>query len=342
MNHKKWNHDFPNVPDCVHQSVLNTLAGLEEQEDKKMKKRKKYTLIMLAAAMIAVLGTTVAAAELFKWNEKATDIFEAEPAQQDKLVMEQIAQEGYQTVTDNGLTITAIQTIQDSNCFYALFEVTAQDSSLIIDSNWGMDYKVDYQGTEDPFDAMTWGFVGDDRQEPGNSRYFEIFGSKMEESTEDLGMNLHFTALTGPGEKAMDGKAMIEGNWDFALTIHPARTVCYDLNKEFQIAGCPVFVESVEFSPLTGKLICRGTDIKELEQKEGVNLDQLDVLRPMLIDSIRYQDGTVVDEKDSTDMREGLDEGGSYVKVVRFEHVIEPEKASALILGEQMDEIILQ
>lgn len=342
MKNRKWNHEFPEVPDSVHQTVLDTLAGLEDQEDRKVKKFRKHTVIILAAALIAVLGTTVAAAELFKWNEKAEDIFIAEPELQDKLVIEQVVQGGYQSVTDNGLTITAVQTIQDSNCFYALFEVTADDTSLEINEDCGLDYHMDYQGGEDLFSALSWGFVDGRRQEPGNSRYFEIFGTKMEEKREDINMNLKFTALTGPGEKAMEGPVLIEGNWNFTLNVHPAEAVRFELNQEYVIGGLPVYVESVEISPLTGRIICRGEDVKKLEEKEGVNLDQLDSLKSMEITGVKYQDGTILEQAGYLYLWERLEEKGNYEKVVRFERVIEPEKAAALLLGESGDEIPLK
>lgn len=191
--------------------VLSALAQLENQEDKKMrntrtKTMKSRTIVILAAALVVLLGTTAVAAEFFKWNEKAADIFVAEPERQDRLAVEQVAQEGGQSVTDNGLTITAVQTIQDSNCFYALFEVAAEDTGLVIDENWGLSLQADFQSGQDPFGYMGWGFIENSRQEPGNSRYFEIFGTKHEESGEDLSMNLKFTALTGPGQKAVGGR----------------------------------------------------------------------------------------------------------------------------------------
>lgn len=360
MKNRQWNREFPDVPDHVHQTVLDTLAGLDNkrgpvslssqnsmhirtvQKGAKMKRVKTRTMIILAAALVIVLGTTVAAAELFRWNERATEIFEAEPELQNKLTVEEIAREEYQSVTDNGLTITAIQTIQDSNCFYALFEVAAEDGSIVIDENCGMDYLLDFQGAEDPFCAMGWGFVDNRRQEPGSSRYFEIFGTKMEESADDLHMGINFTTLTGPGEKAMDGAPMVEGNWDFDLTIRPAASTHVDLNREYQIAGCQVRVESVDLSPLTGKITCNGEDIKVLTEKEGVNLDQLDVLVATQITGIKYQDGTVADQDGYSTLWESYPEGGSYAKLVRFSQVIEPEKVSALLLGNEKDEIILQ
>ena len=63
MKNKKWSSEFPEVPEFVHQTVLDTLDGLECGKVRKVKQMKKRTVIILAAAMIAILGTTVSASE---------------------------------------------------------------------------------------------------------------------------------------------------------------------------------------------------------------------------------------------------------------------------------------
>ncbi len=357
MKNKNWNREFPEVPDTVHESVQKTLAALEDQEDKKVKKksgiRKKHTVLIFAAVMAAALGMSAAASGLFQWNEQAETVFQAEPKVENELVMEQIAQEPDQSVSDNGVTIRAVQIIQDSNCFYGLFEVTAEET-VQIDENCSMEYVVDFPDGEDPFVYMGWGFVGNSRQEVSNSRYFEIYGTKMspeeyQEANEgdgefqeaDLHMNIQFTALLGPGEKAVNGNVLVEGNWPFSLEIHPAETVRYDVRREVEIEGCQVMVQSVEFSPISMVLTCGSSGIRQLEQKEGVSLDQLDSLQSMWINGIKYEDGSVVEEDGYMGLREWIDES-VYVKTVRFSNVIEPEKVSALLLGENMTEVVIR
>ena len=56
MKNKNWYGEFPEVPEHVHQTVLSTLAGLDDRKVKKVKRMKKNKIIILAAAMTAVLG----------------------------------------------------------------------------------------------------------------------------------------------------------------------------------------------------------------------------------------------------------------------------------------------
>lgn len=344
MKRNEWKEHFPEVPDPIHQMMIETLDGLEEREEHHMKKSnriKKRTIILLAAALIGAMGMTAGAAGLFKWNERASEVFEADEVLQDHLVMEQVAQEGYQTVTDNGITIRLVQTVQDSNCFYALFDVTAEDGTLI-DENNSLDMRLDYHGAEDPFCAMSWGFVSAMDQEASNSRYFEIYGTKMNPDSSDLNMNICFVSLNKQGEKAADDMPLVEGNWDFTLSVHPSKLTTIDVNDTFTIAGCPVYVQTVELSPLSVTLICKGEDIHALETSQGVDLMQLDTLRPMMINGVKYQDGSIIDNNPGISLSESLDTNGEYVNITRFSKVVEPEKTVALLMGDDMEEIKLQ
>ena len=340
MMNKNWNREFPEVPEHVHQTVLSTLAGLDERKDKRVKRMKKGKIMILIAAAVALLGTTVSAAELFKWNRRAAEVFVANEEQQQELVTEQIAQEGQQTVTDAGLTIQAVQTIQDNNCFYALFEITAEDESIQITDNHSMGVRFDFQEGEDPFGFLGWGFVGEKQQTVSNSRYFEITGTKTNPEQEDLHMKIQFTSLNGPGAKAMNGEPVVEGNWEFLLDLHTTEPVSYELNREFQIAGCAVMVQTVELTPISVKLMCDEEDARQLEKQEGVNLDQADSLSSLFINGIKYQDGTIVEEEGYQELMISC-KNGTYIKTARLTNVIDVDKVSALLVGKNRDEIAL-
>ena len=340
MRNRNWNHEFPEVPEHVHKIVLSTLADLEDGKVKKVKQMKKGKIAILIAAIAAVLGMTVSAAEIFKWNKRAAEVFVADEAQQEELVAEQIAKEEYQTISDAGLTIRAIQTIQDNNCFYALFEVVAEDESVQITEDCSMGVLFDYQGEEDPFCALSWGFVGERQQAVSNSRYYEIYGTKAEPGQEDLHMKIQFTSLNAPGAKAMDGEPVLEGKWEFLLDLHNTEPVRYEINKEYQIADCAVMVKEVELTPISVKLVCDLEDVRLLEEKEGVNLEQADSIASLFINGIRYQDGTVVEEEGYQELTVSW-ENGIYTKTARLSSVIDVEKVSALLLGESGDEIVL-
>lgn len=340
MKNEKWNAEFPDVPEHVHQTMLSTLAGLDDRKVKKVKRMKKRRMIIFIAAAVAVLGTTVSASEFFQWNKRATEVFVADEEQQKELAMDQIAKEEYQTVSDAGITIRAIQTVQDTNCFYALFEVTAEDPSIQITADNDMDFLVDYQNGENPFGAFGCGFVGESQQDVSNSRYYEMYGTKMNPGKEDLNMKIQFTSLNAPGEKAMNGESMVDGNWEFTLNLHTTEPVRYEINRECQINGCAVMVRSAELTPISVKLTCDEAGIRQLEELEGVNLDQADSLSSLFVNGIQYEDGTMVEEEGYQELWVHCGDG-DYIKTARFSRVIDVERVSALLVGDHKDEIKL-
>lgn len=334
MKHINWNREFPEVPDLVHQSVLDTLSVLDGQEVKKMKKASGKRWIILAAALAALIGTTTAAAGLFQWNERAEEVFQSDEETQKELIQNQLAQEVSQSVSDQGLTITAIQTVQDKNRFYALFEVEAEDPSMEITADYSLDYTMDLGGKEDTFSGFGWSFVSE--QEVSNRRYFEIYGIKNEQSEDNLKMDLHFTALRGePAQKAGEGNVLISGNWDFALDVHASDAVTHSLEKAYQLGGYTVQVHSVELTPLSMTIVYSGEDVRTMEAGKGVHLDQLDELTELYPTDVCYEDGTVVNEGLMIPLKEGFSEDGTeYHMVLSFDKVVDESRVTALLMGE--------
>lgn len=336
MKHINWDQEFPEVPDRVHRSVLDTLSVLDGQEVKKMKKAPRKRWIVLAAALVALVGTTAAAAGLFQWNERAEEVFQSDEETQKELTQNRMAQEVSQSVSDQGITITAIQTVQDKNRFYALFEVEAKDPSMEITADYSMDYTMDLGGKEDIFSGMGWHFISEKDQEVSNRRYFEIYGIKNEQSEDNLKMELHFTALRGePAQKAGEGEVLVSGNWDFALDVHASDAVAHSLGKAYQLGGYTVQVQSVELTPLSMTIVYNGEDVRTMEAGKEVHLDQLDDLTELYPTDVCYEDGTVVNEGLMIPLTEGFSEDGAeYHMTLSFDKVVDASRVTALLMGE--------
>ena len=68
-------------------------------------------------------------------------------------------------------------------------------------------------------------------------------------------------------------------------------------------------------------------------------MDQADQLSSLFINGIKYQDGTVVEEEGYQELQVGW-EDDMYTKTAKLTNVIDVEKVSALLVGENMDEIV--
>lgn len=340
MKHVNWNQEYPEVPEAVHRFVLDALSSLDEQEEK-MKKTPKKRMILLAAALVALVGMTAAATGVFEWNERAGEVFEADEETRNELSINQMAEDISQTVTDQGLTITAVQTIQDKNRFYALFEVTAENPDMQITSDCSLDYTLDFEGGEDPFCARGWGFVSEFDQAVSNTRYFEIRGTKMEESNADLVMNLHFTGLRGePEVKAGEGELLISGSWDFSLNLRTSDMISHEVEKTYELDGYDIYIGTVALSPLSMTIVYDGTDVRTMEAGKEIRLDQLDELTELYPTGVRYEDGTVVDEGLMLPLTAGFRDGEkTYELLLPFDKVVNPERITALLIGDTVVEL---
>ena len=105
--------------------------------------KRRFPIVL--AAVIAALGVTAAAAYVIQWNSKVAEHFGANEQQQSQLASDGAVGSVNQTVTENGLTVTALQTLGDKNGIYVLFDVkapegnTLSDTKLFENTNVGID-----------------------------------------------------------------------------------------------------------------------------------------------------------------------------------------------------------
>lgn len=342
-----WQTQFPEVPEGIHRLIVNTLETLDEKDGNHMKNRKnkklRKSVLPIAAALVAVLGTTAMAAGVFRWNERAEKVFVADEVMQNRLVTEGNVTGIGHTVTDGGITMELIQTIQDENYFYALFNVTVGEGEPVLDEDSGLAMELSLNGRESPFGSLEWGFVSNMEQAPGSSRYFEIRGTKMEESALESGeLKVVFTALQRNQEKAGEPVDLKTGNWPFTMDMKQTSVTHFTPDMEYILGGVQVKVLSVELSPLSIIITCDGQDIRSMEGRTGVNSDQTDLPEDLVISGVRYQDGTVVSQGLDVKNYGYTDQGGAFKLTQRFTSVVDVERIQAILMGDGQDEIQLK
>ena len=148
MNHNDWDSVFPEMPQGFHQAVQQTLNEQVLSRTGRRKAMKKRFPIMLAA-VIAILGVTAAATYVIHWNGKLAEIFGASEQQQSQLASAGAVGSADQTVTENGLTVTALQTLGDKNGVYLLLDVKAPEGIPLSDSSVFEGMSVDIEGVGD-------------------------------------------------------------------------------------------------------------------------------------------------------------------------------------------------
>ena len=278
---KEWNFEkeFPQVPTCVHQTVLETLESLNKKG--KVKHIRKSKWLIPAAALTATFGLTVAAAELIVWHPKAAETF-GEPVKevQDTLTMEGVAKEQEVSVTDNGITVTAVQTMNDENVFYALLLVTAE--SEIIDGSGYFGNPVPEIITKNPdaFCNVGMGFTDTPIAEPSTQGYYEIYALKnigedwQEESITISLENYSYDVFNKPKEELTDftdcTSKLIAGKWELTLTLGEIQTDnTIKITEPVQVVmhGVPVTIEELTLTPLAIKITYSLADVEKLHRE---------------------------------------------------------------------------
>ena len=292
MKEWKFEQEFPQVPACVHQTVLETLENLNEKQYKKHIIKTKW--LILAAALTATFGLTVAAADLFDWNPKAAKTF-GEPVKevQNTLTMEGVAREQEISVTDNGITVTAVQTMNDENVFYALLLVTAENEIIDGSGYFGNPAPQLITKNPDAFCNISMDFLDMPIAEPSTQGYYEVYALKnigeewQEESITISLENYSYDIFNKPKSELTDftdcTSELIEGKWELKLPLGEVQTDnTIKIAQPVQVVmqGVPVTIEELTLTPLAVKISYSLADVEKLHQEvysseEDVYLQEL-------------------------------------------------------------------
>lgn len=336
--------DFPGVPERIHAVVMDTLENLDQEEaligekGGSVMKIKKRRIVCAAAVLAAMFGTTVAAAELFQWNEKAVESFHNPPQEiQNEMTANNVAEEQTDSATDQGITVSAIQTIQDENRVYILLDVKTEDA--LIDTNSGFDIWNVKTSDADAFWNLGASFAeGTSVNEKSNQGYYEISALKnMDREWNEDGIELElggFTYYTYE-EDAAGVAHVVDGSWKLTIPLGEqtkALTRVYQPEQQIMISGCPVTLKEVKISPISAVL---SFDLEEEKAMiEQVYPGQQDVFAYELnLRGFVYEDGEKIECGDNGMCGWYDTEEGSDIRQIALSTVISPEKVTAVLLG---------
>lgn len=285
MKNIDWDKEFPEVPRTVHHAVLEALDNLPEKEGHNIRRMRKRSVIILVAALVAVLGTTVAAAELVRWNQKAAERFGNPPVEvQEKLLAEGVAQAQEMSVTDRGITVTAVQTVQDEQRVYILLKVAA-DQPIIDKYSFFTDEELVTEDS-DAFDNIACGFTDEGKELAlTNQGYYEIDALKTinrEWDEKQVKVSLQGFGYYTCDEAGNDTLHSIDGSWELELPLNDAseNTRNIELNQTVELAGVPVTVKGIALSPISLEIRFALSDVRALA--DAVYPGQEDYFFPQL------------------------------------------------------------
>ena len=251
MLEKKWNNIAPEVPQDFHNKFEDTLKQIEQADsvDKKYKRKKISGRLLIAAAVICTgMAVTVAAKEFFKWNDYLVKRLDPSEEQQETLQESTYIQNIDQSVTQNGVTVTLTDSIQDQGFLYAFFEVKTEDSISMTDhtsfeemTHFKIDGKEVYAVDDNRFGSFNTG-VGQDvlLKTDQNSTHLKYFNACISyDGDYDLSnktVEITLKNLTEEGD--YDTTVITDGTWDFKWTlgaVKPPTTL--EVNRKCDFGG---------------------------------------------------------------------------------------------------------
>jgi len=121
--------DMIRATEIQKQKMLRTILASKQGEVITMKRKTRFSFAaIVATAMVLIVGTTTALSITFGWHEALITQFNPSPDQMESL--DEIVGTPNVTVTQDGLTITVVQTIADSFGIYVLYEIIAEDEAV--------------------------------------------------------------------------------------------------------------------------------------------------------------------------------------------------------------------
>lgn len=314
MQDNNWKKAAPEVPEEFHMRFEETIKQIEGQKIISHKKRSRKRMIqILAAAAIAcsLAVTTIVAGEFFQWNDVLKKRLNPSEEQQESL-----AHQGYikglgQSQTQNGVTITLVNTVQDQNLLYALFKIET-DESISMDNTMsfedGLNIKIDGTSTYDMDELGSYGAGAGLAYPEGitdispHLQYYEVsmsYNGDYDLSGKTVQMELK--NLTQGGDKAENGKVVAEGVWKFEWTLEEILAMTkLDVNRKCDFGGYEITVDAMELSPLKYTLYLDYQEAMKVYEDERNRFEYngddpgMDLVGRTHIDQIRYEDGTVV------------------------------------------------
>ena len=314
MLENKWNNIAPEVPQDFHDKFEETLRQIEQADpvDKKYKRKRISGRLLIAAAVICTgMAVTVAAKEFFKWNDYLVKRLDPSEEQQETLQESTYIQNIDQSVTQNGVTVTLTDSVQDQGFLYAFFEVKTDDNISMTDNtsfegmtHFKIDGKEVYAEDDDRFGSLSTGVSQDDLlnydQNSAHSKYFTAWISY--DSDYDLSNKTVEITLKNLTEEGEDDKAVItDGTWGFKWTlgtVNPPTTL--EVNRKCDFGGYEITVKKMEVTPLLWSLYLDYDESMNVYEDEENKFEYagtdygMDLYDRANIDRVRYKDGTVI------------------------------------------------
>lgn len=344
---------FPQMPQQMHEMITNTLANLEESgntgaaEGNRIHFSRVKKAAVFAAALTVLMGMTVTAAALFSWDERVVEFFGGpSKALQDKMAAEGLSVHQEASASNQGITLSAVQSVQDETTIYVMLEVATEG----VDIN-----HLDF----DDFQLLTEEGVDICKELKTRSIYFSVEEKEAGQPYEGIimirvnwtqesaipyqSLTLHYENISCYQDAEHVKKAgVIEGTWDVPLQISDAADstrVCQAaypilIEEETMFQNEPAIISEITLEPMSIRMT-----LHMASDNDGIDMQQIDRISwnekeggvKAFFYGVKYKDGS----------REKLVCGniglsttvGGWKFRAEINGIIEPQQVAAILLG---------
>lgn len=258
--------------------------------DHKSKFKKRKICAILIGALLAFSTVGVSAGVIFNWNEKLSNYLNINTYQKDELV--ETGMEINQSATDNGLTVTALQSVGDKYGVYILFDIEAPEGmDLTKNHNFlKMKWKIDGIITSN----VEYSIINCNK-----NKATLILNLEMPENVSGRGINIEFENF-GYKEEDDDFDIQLEGKWNFSWTLdYEDVSKNYEVNKDLKIYGGEAVFETLNVSPFSTTVILSEKKPFEIHSKDNIWDDNRGII-------VKLKSGDIIDRNNCGNIADNL------------------------------------
>lgn len=352
------------IPDIVQQKANLAFAQIKNEGAFTRRKstgkiRRKTVWAAIAAAALSLGTMSVCAAAYFHWGQGMEKNLHATESQKRFLEETQLASPVYNSVTDNGVTVTMLQTISDSRFTYLSFKVEGFDpeegfqpafeyamleidgshdfsvfmseffDGLYLDDHRNFTYSDGSPAKENSEGSVIAKYTAED----GSMEYMVLL-MNVDESDSFIGKPVHIELHNlGVYVNHTEFSPILEGDWTFDFILNGSEEVrSCKLSEPLGKSGATVI--EAEISPISLHVVYDmpyQETVLEGRNDSGEAIQSTTFKEAPKLTGVRLKDGTMLTEITGAGSEGYLNSDTAYYADFATDHIIDPAQVDALL-----------
>lgn len=311
---------YKKVPESFHSQLLETLDQLPEEKKQSFAGNRSRKWIVLAAAAILVLGTmTVAATEIFKWNEQAKKHFGVSDDVEDELTMDGVTRQEEIVVQKQGFEFRLLQSVRTGRSCYYVCEVTVPEDMVVDEDTIFEDCWIE---TDVETNGCVADFTYDEQKEDQLLLEIEVL-TRDGIDYEGKEAVIHLSNLVQT-EKTEIQEILAEGEWEIPVTLlGETEDVVYEVNQKITFGEHELLIKKIQAGAFGIQMYMEKEESLHALMYYGVSLT-----------GVRSVDGSLTEQEVGINKFYHTDDStGEFYYEITLDRAIDPAKVAGLVFN---------